>query len=82
MKAQLPAQSAWTSAFEHDHPPSAGWYAVLYGWDTNEGVFTDASYWNGSAWDSDFPLLGFNGPHPDAPAAKKWADEHNPEAAV
>lgn len=29
-------------------PDKVGWYAISYSYDTEEGIFPDASYWNGS----------------------------------
>lgn len=31
-------------------PPQVGWYPTLKCWDSYEGYFPDAHYWDGSRW--------------------------------
>lgn len=59
-------------------PSSAGWYAILYCWEPEEGVFHGASCWDGKTWDQDLPISGFHGPHESEAAAAAWADAHDP----
>jgi hypothetical protein len=34
----------------YGNPMQPGWYATLHSWDSDEGAFPDAWYWNGTRW--------------------------------
>ena len=59
-------------------PP--GWYSILYCWEPGEGTFPGAAYWNGSKWSDRLPIVEVSsGAFCDEAAARKWADENDPE---
>ena len=60
-------------------PEDEGWYAVLYSWDPDEGIFPGAvQRLNGKwVWDSNAAIGGCAGPFINEEAAKKWADLHD-----
>lgn len=68
MKTQIIDDWTW-----EDKPPVPGWYAVLYCWEPQEGVFTDAAYWNGQVWSQSLPIGGYAGPFADEAEARAWA---------
>jgi hypothetical protein len=62
-------------------PPTVpGWYATIHCWDTHEGQFPSAHYWDGVAWDAVLPFSR-RSPQPFAvkEQAKAWAEQHDPE---
>lgn len=59
-------------------PP--GWYAILYSWEPNEGVFPGAAHWNGVAWSKDLPTVQISGRYfADEASANKWAEYNDPD---
>lgn len=66
-------------AWRYEPKPSApGWYAIIFCWEREEGVFCDAASWDGAAWSQDLPICGFHGPHESETAAAAWSDAHDP----
>lgn len=61
------------------NPSTQGWYATLHGWDEDEGVFPDASYWNGTSWERSAQVVAYAGPFESESAAKEWAQAHDPD---
>jgi len=62
-----------------DKPQQEGWYATLFSWEVEEGIFSGASYWNGTRWDSNEPIFECAGPFESNNIAGEWAYENNPE---
>jgi hypothetical protein len=56
-----------------------GWYATLFCWDGNEGIFAGANRWLGDRWDNDKPVYAWAGPFSTTAEADEWARAHNPE---
>ena len=68
----------WVDAFDNS-PGVDGWYAVLYCWDSHEGVHVGADYWVGYAWGENLPVTSFYGPFESREAADKYAWENDPD---
>lgn len=62
-----------------DKPKEAGWYAVSYCWEIEEGVFPGAAYWDGTKWNRKFPITAYYGPFQDDDSAEEWAYDHDLE---
>jgi hypothetical protein len=70
--------AAWTD----EKPPIRGWYAVMYGWDSDEGTFVNSRFWNGEKWDdlNNLPIFMWSPqPFDDFEAADKWAADNDPD---
>ncbi len=76
MTAGATTPKEWTWG---DSPGPAGWYAISYCWDSQEGIFPGAARWTGE-WLPKRPVGAFAGPFDDEASAKAWADEHDVEA--
>lgn len=48
----------FTSIFDRT-PTKTGWYAILICWESNEGFFPGAAYWNGEIFTTDLPVSNF-----------------------
>lgn len=53
--------------------PDPGWYAVLYAWDADEGIFCRSAYWDGQDWEIDRPIYAYAGPFLIEETAHQWA---------
>jgi len=62
--------------YDEEKPKTPGWYAVLYCWEIQEGVFNQASYWN-DGWDEKLPIGFWWGPFDTAQEAEEYAEESN-----
>lgn len=60
-------------------PAVAGWYAIQYSWDAQEGVHVGADYWTGDNWYTSLPTVAFHGPHESMRAADKYARDNDPD---
>lgn len=38
-------------------PLKVGWYPTVHCWDSYEGMFPNATYWDGAAWKTDLPIF-------------------------
>jgi hypothetical protein len=56
-----------------------GWYAVLFCWDANEGIFAAGNRWLGDRWENNLPVYAWAGPFSAMVKADEWARAHNPE---
>lgn len=66
---------------EKTRPVQFGWYAIMYGWDAQEGVFVGADYWNpNETWAQGYPVLAVHGPHPTQFDALTWAKKNDPDS--
>lgn len=63
---------------QEPHPPATGWYAILYCYDAEEGIFPTADYWNGKEWNQGYPVVSHS---PESfktfAEAYEWADMHD-----
>lgn len=67
-------------------PRVTGWFAVLRGWDPEEGLFPGAAWatdgvFNDSGIGND-GSSGHAGPFPTEAAATRWAEAHDPEGLL
>lgn len=66
-------------------PSINGWYAILYCWEPEEGVFDDAARWNDGKWgDGSYytylPIFCYSSSSfATQLEAEDWAYDHNPE---
>lgn len=65
--------------YDDNIPPSTGWYAVIYSWDSDEGIFTGTNFWLGKEWENMLPIFGWQGPFTTRDIALEWAKQHDPE---
>lgn len=57
-----------------------GWYAVLVSWDSEEGLFPQADFFERPAhWRSGRPVVAFAGPFPSEEIARTKANENDPD---
>jgi len=56
-----------------------GWYATLFCWDSNEGIFAAGNRWLGDRWEDKYPVYAWAGPFSTMAEADEWARAHNPE---
>ncbi len=64
-------------------PDFPGWYATESCWDTAEGIFPGANYWNGVEWDEQVPILSRSPwPFDTRSEAMEWARAHDMETSA
>lgn len=67
-------QNRWTNV---GNPTAIGWYAILYCYDMEEGIFPAADYWTGLKWSEGLPLCSYSEkPFETISEAYAWADEN------
>lgn len=66
--------------YDADAPTRPGWYATVYCWDAQEGIFAGADFWDGKVWNSGHPVSGWSRqPFESKSEAAHYAKEHDPE---
>ena len=68
----------WKDAYDKT-PTKPGYYAVLYMWDINEGIFDNAYYWDGKEWNCDLPICNYWGPFESEEEAEEYAAKNSPD---
>lgn len=70
----------WSAPEDWDTlPEKSGWYAVLYGWEMEEGSFMGHSHFSAETkeWDERLPIRRWAGPFGTADMAEQFADSHD-----
>lgn len=60
-------------------PTETGWYAVLWMYESPEGLSDDGLFWNGETWSKDLPVGSWAGPFATQDLASDWAEQNNPD---
>lgn len=66
--------------YDSKEPDKKGVYAVLFCWETSEGIFNGSAMWDGQEWSESWPISAFSiEPFEDSKDAEDWAKRNNPE---
>jgi hypothetical protein len=51
----------WIRAGTHARTPErAGWYSICFCWEAEEGIMTEAAYFDGKCWQTDLPIVAWS----------------------
>lgn len=75
---EIPMEDAiWE--WHSDNPKTAGFYAILFCYDPDEGTFPDSRFWDGKEWDESLPIVWVSSiAFPTKEDAEDWAYENDP----
>ena len=67
-----PIDITYLAKWVWDEPKVAGWYAIAYCYDEEEGIYNSAAYWD-KEWRTTLPVCASAGPFPDRAEAREWS---------